>query len=460
MVQTNVAGFSNFHELPPSMHRTLLFIPHEIGPLPVFGVGWALAILVFALAARLFWAQRRFAPYAAAREGNDQENGPPSIAEVLSGEGLFWAMAAGLVVFVLPNVELKNIDGDPVGMAIRGYGVFLVCGVMSAIALAAYRTSRRGMSPDLIYSLAPWVFIGGIVGARLFFVIQYRETFIGKTTMETIRNMLAFTEGGLVVYGSFIGGFLAFVVFTRRHKVPLLRFGDAIVPCIFLGVFFGRIGCLLNGCCYGGRCEEGWASIRFPPLTAVYREQLSDGELLGMDVDRENGNIKSIAADSVAAGLGIQAGDVYEASDFDERGFEKADRSLPREELVPGWMMRVSGKTYELGPDELPQRSLPVRAAQPISSISALILCLTLCTASLLIRRPGGLMFTGFAAYAILRFVLEIVRVDEAGQFNTALTISQWVSVFVFSLSIAGLIWVYFLRSDSTDGAEQSQAVA
>jgi hypothetical protein len=105
VVQTNVAGFSNFHELPPSMHRTLLFIPHEIGPLPVFGVGWALAILVLALAARLFWAHGRFDPYAAAREGNDQENGPPSVAELLSGEGLFWAMAAGLVVFFFAKLE-------------------------------------------------------------------------------------------------------------------------------------------------------------------------------------------------------------------------------------------------------------------------------------------------------------------------------------------------------------------
>ena len=436
------------------MHRTLFLIPHEIGPFPVFGVGWALGILVLALAIRLIWAQRQFSKYG----GSDRQHGPPSLGEVLAGEGLFWAVAAVLAVLVLPTVELKNAAGDPVGMAIRGYGVFLVLGVSSAIALAAHRTQRAGMNPDLIFSLAPWVFIGGIAGARLFYVIQYRDEYIGETAMETIKNMIAFTEGGLVVYGSFIGGFLAYMIFTYRHKVPILKFGDAIVPCIFLGVFFGRLGCLLNGCCYGGRCEEGWASLRFPPLSAVYQDQLSSGELLGMNIDPKTGKILSVVPSSIADGLGIKANDLYEAGDFDRRVYETADASLPREEVVPGWMMLISGKTHVLSPDELPDRALPVRAAQLISSVGSLVLCAVLCTVSLYIRRTGALMFIGFASYAVLRFILEIVRVDEAGQFNTSLSISQWVSLVVFSCSIAGLVWVYLFRQDDWTAADSVEA--
>lgn len=454
MVQTNVAGFFLFQGKPRSMQRTLFLIPHEIGPFPVFGFGWALGILVVALVVRLAWTHLEFG--RSGRKG--VENSAPSLGDILAGEGLFWAVAAGLMVFILPNVELKNVAGEPVGMAIRGYGVMLVCGVMSAIALAAYRTSRAGMNPDLIYALAPWVFIGGIVGARLFYVIQYREDYIAETTLQTIKNMLAFTEGGLVVYGSFIGGFAAFLLFTRRNKIPWLRFGDAIIPCLFLGVFFGRIGCLLNGCCYGGRCEPGWAALRFPPITKIYQEQLSSGELLGMNVDLATGKIRSVVPGSVADDLGIKADDVYEAGDFDRRPFQEAEPTIPEEEIEPGWMMRISGKTYILSPEELPDRALPVRAAQPISSISALSLCIALCVLSLFIRRTGALMFIGFASYAVLRFVLEIVRVDEAGQFNTSLSISQWVSVVVLTLSIAGLIWVYLIRQDSDDNVEATAA--
>ena len=62
-------------------------------------------------------------------------------------------------------------------------------------------------------------------------------------------------------------------------------------------------------------------------------------------------------------------------------------------------------------------------------------------------------MMLGFAAYAILRFVLEMVRVDEAGQFGTVLTISQWVSVIVLLLSIGGMIWVYKLAKENDDPA-------
>ncbi|MCO8124012.1 prolipoprotein diacylglyceryl transferase [Stieleria sp. TO1_6] len=429
------------------MRRTLFFIPHEIAGIPVFGLGWALAILLIALVARLVWAKRQYDRYG----NQDGEHRPPSVSQVLAGEGLFWGIAAVLLTVVLPGVELENVNGDPVGMAIRGYGVFLVCGVMSAVALAAYRSGRSGLDPDLIYALTPWVFIGGIIGARLFYVIQYRDGFIADTTLQTIKNMLAFTEGGLVVYGSFIGGFLAFMIFTLRRKVPVLRLGDAIVPCIFLGVFFGRLGCLLNGCCYGGRCDEGWAALHFPPITKVYQEQLTSGELLGMQIAERSGVIESVAAGSVADELGIKVGDVFEAGDFDRRPFQDADPDLAFEQIQPGWMMRVSGKTYVLSPDQLPPRALPVRAAQPISSLSALALCGLLCLLSLVIHRSGALMFLGFASYAVLRFVLEMVRVDESGQFNTTLTISQWVSVCVLCLSIAGLIWVYFIRDDSED---------
>ncbi|KAA5543874.1 prolipoprotein diacylglyceryl transferase [Roseiconus nitratireducens] len=428
------------------MRRTLFFIPHEVAGIPVFGFGLALGLLGLVFVMRLAWAARQrsvFESASASRPGTQPApHQPPTVAQVFVHEGFIWASAAAIIVAVLPGVELENADGQPVGMAIRGYGVMLLLGVVSAVLLAAYRAKRAGMNPDLIFELAPWVFVGGIAGARLFYVIQYYDHFVGATTWETVKNMLAFTEGGLVVYGSFIGGFLAFALFTVRRHLPILRFGDVIVPALFLGVFFGRIGCLLNGCCYGGRCEPDWASLRFPPITKVYQEQLSSGELLGMTIDPSTGIIESVAPESTAAELGIQPGDLYQGGEFDRRPLETAPETVPAEDVQRGWIMRVSGKTHVLSPEQLPAAALPVRAAQPISSVSSLILCLALCFASLFIRREGALMFLGFASYAVLRFVLEIVRVDEAGQFNTTLSISQWVSLVVFGISIVGLIWV------------------
>ncbi len=409
------------------MHRTLLFIPHEIAGLPVLGFGWMLIFAGIAFAVRLGWAHLR----------------RQSIAGVLATEGLMWGMVVVGILFILPMVELKNVDDQPVGMAIRGYGVMLLAGVGSAIALAAYRAKRRGMDPDVILSMAPWAFVGGIVGARLFYVIQYRDKFIADSVAQTLRNMFAFTEGGLVVYGSFIGGFIALAFFIVRHRLPLLKLGDVIVPCLFIGVFFGRIGCLMNGCCYGGRCDDGWTAMYFPPNTQVYHDQLGSGELLGLSIDPVSRRIEQVADGSPAAVAGITAGSVVNEIASDRSPLSDAPQDVAREDVLLGVMATVDGKRYRWLPDELPPRALAVQPAQLISSVSSMVLCVALCWLPVFRIRDGTVMMLGFAGYAVLRFVLELIRVDELGQFGTSLSISQWVSIVVFSLSAAGLVWLY-----------------
>ncbi len=414
------------------MQRTLLLIPHEIAGIPVFGVGWLLALLVLAMVVRIVLVRR-----------TGEAESRPSVADVLRTEGLMWAAVAAVIVFLLPIVELKNLDGEPIGMAVRGYGVLLLVGVVSAVALAADRAKRRGMDPEIILSIAPWVFFGGIIGARLFFVIQYRDQFHAESIGETLGNVLKFTEGGLVVYGSFIGGFLAVVVYTTLRRVPLLKLGDVIVPCMFLGVFFGRIGCLMNGCCYGGRCEDGWSALHFPPNSPVYDDQLRSGELLGFTFDPETRVIKSVRQDSLADRAGIDVGSRLEAFADDLTPLETASREIPEEEARTGVIATIDGKRYRWSPAELPDRALPVYAAQLISSASSLVLCLLLAAIPPLRFRDGTVMLLGFAGYAVLRFVLELVRVDEAGQFGTSLSISQWVSLGVLACSIIGFWSIY-----------------
>jgi phosphatidylglycerol:prolipoprotein diacylglycerol transferase len=393
----------------------------------VFGVGWLLMVVVAALLLRLLLARRRGV----------------SAGVVLKSEGLMWVALAAAIVFILPVVELKNLDGDPIGMAIRGYGVMLLSGVVSAVGLAAYRAKRCGIDPEVIYSIAPWAFFGGIIGARLFFVIQYLDEFIGETIGETIGNMLRFTEGGLVVYGAFMGGFLAGSFFIVRHRLPLLKLGDVVVPCMFLGVFFGRIGCLMNGCCYGGRCQDDWSALHFPPTSPVYQEQLRSGELLGFAFDSETFRIDSVREGSLADQAGIAVGSKLESFADDLRPLANASRTIPGEEVRAGVIVTIDGTQHRWTPAQLPQRALPVYAAQLLSSISSLLLCLALCGISSIGFRDGTVMMLGFAAYAVLRFVLELVRVDEAGQFGTDLSISQWVSLVVFACSSVGLWWVY-----------------
>lgn len=422
------------------MRQTLVLIPHELAGLPIFGFGWLLILIAIGLTIRIAIAKR---------------NGR-SIGQFLSSEGLMWISAAAVIAIVLPLVELTNIEGDPVGMAIRGYGVMLLCGVVSAVALAAYRASRAGIDPDVIYSLAPWVFIGGIGGARLFYVIQYRDRFIGDSITETIGNMLRFTEGGLVVYGSFIGGTIAGAYYIYRHRLPLLKFGDVIIPCLFLGVFFGRIGCLMNGCCYGGRCEDHWAAVEFPPTSEVYRKQLLEsGELLGFKFNSETRKIETVRTDSLASKAGIKVGSTFQGLQHVRPTISEATLRIPSGNVRGGVVAVIDGTEHRWRPEQLPDRALPVYAVQLLSSLSSLALCLTLCGLSLFFTREGTIMMLGFASYAVLRFVLEMVRVDEGGQFGTSFSISQWVSIVVFVLCIVGLIFVY--RRRPPDELSQAQ---
>jgi len=409
------------------MRRTLILIPHEIAGIPVFGFGWVLGLIIVAAIIRFFIA------------GKTGQN----VREVLAGEWIMWVIAAAAVVFALPSVELENAMGDPIGMAIRGYGVMLLSAVVAAVALAALRAKNRGIDPEVIYALAPYVFIGGIAGARIFYLAQYHDRFDWESPMAYLRNLFAFTEGGLVVYGSFIGGFIAGAFYIAKNKLPLLRLGDAIVPCMFLGVCLGRIGCLMNGCCYGGRCEPSWNTIQFPAGSAVYNEQLASGELLGLKVDPDSREVTAIQADSLAEAKGIQSGTTLNEISFAPVPAEEAPKNIPRESVLPGAIAKVDGRDYYWPPTTLPPRALPVQAAQLISSGSSLILCALLCALSLFVKREGAIMMVGLGSYAVLRFVLEIVRVDEAGQFGTALSISQWVSIFVLTAATIGLVWVY-----------------
>src|SRR5215204_6461696 len=175
----------------------------------------------------------------------------------------------------------------PDGVPIRGYGVMVLAGSVAGIGLAIYRAQRAGIPAEEMMGLAVAMFIGGVTGARLFYVIEYwNERIRQADLLSTLKAALSFTEGGLVVYGAFIGAMLAFTVYMRRRKLPALAMADMIAPSMVIGLAFGRIGCLLNGCCYGGESTVPWA-ITFPresgpqTVSPPYADQASTGRFYG-----------------------------------------------------------------------------------------------------------------------------------------------------------------------------------
>ncbi len=144
---------------------------------------------------------------------------------------------------------LCNLGPVPV----HSYGLMLALAVLaSAWLFASQAQSRLGIVPDVIYDLVFWVVCFGIAGARLFFVLLNWNSFMPEPL-----EILMVWKGGLAWQGSFAGGIAAAVIYIRVHKLPLWPLLDTAAPFIALGHAIGRIGCLLNGCCYGQAASWG-----------------------------------------------------------------------------------------------------------------------------------------------------------------------------------------------------------
>ncbi len=414
------------------MRQTLFYIPEKIAGVPVFGLGWLLLAWVLLVVGWLVWHRLQRRPSAE-----------------ISGLLMFAVTVALAVLFVFPMLETEGL-----GLPIRGYGVMLLLAVVLGVATATHRARQVGVDPEQVYSLAFWMFALGIAGARLFYVIQFWETFPRSNSLQTFSAILKFTEGGLVVYGSLIGATLAFVLYAWRKRISIFRLADVIAPSLVLGLAIGRIGCLLNGCCYGGVCDEGPIGIRFPRFSApeaellspAYRHQLALGRHHGLRLaaDGQDGSltIVEVAPQSPASEAGIEAGTKVRSINGVQRLNDLGPLLAAAGEQFQ--LTTAGGRTFQLKLAQLPEWSLPSHPAQLYAAINGLLI---FCVAWYFFpfrRREGEVFGLVLTVYPVTRILLEWVRADEIGQWGTPLTISQLISLLILLLM---LVYWAILRS-------------
>lgn len=391
------------------MRSELFRIPMEWGTLPLFGVGLLLVLWICLSITWIVWQTRR--------HGWNQE---------LAGFLTPLALVTAAILF-LPRFF-------PNGIPIRGYGVMLLCAILTGLAMAIHRARQRGIDADTILSLSFWLFILGIAGARLFFVIEYWETrFANQSFGSMIVDVFRFTEGGLVVYGSLIGATIAFLLFCYRKKLPTLMMADILAPSLAAGLALGRIGCLLNGCCFGGVCELPW-SVTFPEGSPPFMDQLVHGKLHGIELkeSEEGGALLLVSEEAppqkIVAINGYEAKNLIDSATLLSTAFSNhKSLNLLTEE---GQRIKVAASDY--------QRSLPVHPTQVYSSINAALIAWFLWAYYPSRRRDGEVALLMLTIYPISRFLLEIIRTDEAAIFGTGLSISQNVSLLIFIAVLAG----------------------
>ena len=356
-----------------------------------------------------------------------------------------------VVTWVLPGVS------DPAGLPIRGYGVMLLAGLLSGVGLAMYRARRMGLNADLIQALAFWLVVGGILGARGFWTVEYWDECQRPTALETLKVILDFTKGGLVVFGSAIGAGLALVLFVRKYRLPGLAVADLIAPSVMLGLAFGRVGCFLNGCCFGGVCHEAWA-VRFPPGSPPHIEEVKAGQLTLFGLKIVNANprapaeINEVEPGSLADQAGLRAGERIKRIAVNDREYvvatvEDAQVALEMaqhrgDRVVVVTSDRTTPASWTVATP--PPRTLPLHPAQLYAAFDALLLCLLLLAFYPYRRRDGEVFALMITVHPISRFLQEIIRIDEPSQFGTGLSISQLVGMAMLAGAIG--LWLYLLR--------------
>lgn len=162
---------------------------------------------------------------------------------------------------VLLNLPFTAGFFPPDGLPVYGFGAMLfLTFVLTAMLWGPLRAVKVGLPKDRLQDFAILLFITGIAGARVVYMMQYRNQF-PSDFIGLVKSFFQIWNGGIVVYGAVFGGLIGYLFFyrivLRKFNVSGWKLADAVAPLIAFGMAVGRIGCYLNGCCWGQPvCEE------------------------------------------------------------------------------------------------------------------------------------------------------------------------------------------------------------
>jgi phosphatidylglycerol:prolipoprotein diacylglycerol transferase len=327
----------------------------------------------------------------------------------LAGIGL----AAFGLYYALPEVPFIG-RGKNEGIPIHTYGVMIGLGFITAVTVAAWLAQREwpgklGLERrDQLFDLAFYVFIGGIVGSRILFImVNWKDYSAHPARIFDL-------GGGLVFYGGLIGATIMSIWYARKTGMEFFRLADLAIPTVSLGQAFGRLGCFSAGCCWGDVTTHARApfAVEFPGSQA----QNLFGTL---------GGTPSLAYSSMSDGS-TETRWVIEATG---QVFPQAVDGAVR---ISEWAVRHG-------------HTLPVHPTQLYESFGQIILFATLMTARRWRRFHGQIFATWLMCYAVLRTTVETFRGDlERGTIHGLIpsiptgvwyniSTSQFISLAMFS---------------------------
>lgn len=272
---------------------------------------------------------------------------------------------------------------------VYAYGFMMMLGFLVALYVARVRAKSEGISPERITDLGIYTILAGIGGGRLFYVIQNFGVYKGN-----LIDILKIYQGGLVFYGGLIAAIIAIMSILRINKLPVLKTLDIIALSLAIGLVFGRIGCFLNGCCWGDICNPDllWA-VQFPRTIDVHN--MIDGS--------------------------------------------------------PAFLYHLEEGLVDLSD----KHSLPIHPTQLYSSLGNLAIFFILNAFFKYRRRDGEITILFCILYPVMRFCMEILRADNPPLFD-GLTISQNIGILIFTVAVT-LFIIGRVRLRGKNGTPETQ---
>jgi phosphatidylglycerol:prolipoprotein diacylglycerol transferase len=282
---------------------------------------------------------------------------------------------------------------------VHSFGVMLVLGFMLAMALAKFLARRSRLDPEIFANAALIALLSGVIGARLSHVIENWHQYSDPTrsVWANFREAINIAEGGLTYYGGFLMATVSCLAYGLWKRVPIRLGMDILAPCIMIGLGFGRIGCFLNGCCFGAQCNLPWA-VEFPYHSYAYMEEY------------ERNQLKTPVPDDVLSQPNI----------WGERYPLPVEEVGPRPELT----------------------SNPLHPAQLYSAFTAFLLAAMLFAYFTLPHVPGRVFALMMAVEGLCRYLLELVRGEPRDYLHHTASLGMVQGILIAAAGLA--LWAIF----------------
>jgi len=304
-----------------------------------------------------------------------------------------------------------------VNLTIKTYGTMMVIGFLVALWVVRRMAGRISQNPDTIANLALYALLAGIVGARLFYVAHYFEQF-----RDRLWTIPAVWQGA----GEFLGGVIMAVgfilVYLHLKKLPIRVYVDILAVGLMIGLGFGKIGCFMNGCCYG-KIHNGFPSVRFPYASLAYYSQAFPDYAR----NRPEPYLELPAEFYAAVKDGKIIAQATEADKF-------------QHSLKPSYLLTEQQKQQVTTGE---YRCLPVHPTQLYSSLEAFVWAgaMYLLWRKTALTRPGLVTSALLIAYGVSRFFIETFRDDNPFESSWWIlykggTISQNLCLYMIALGV------------------------